>query len=109
MPGVPNGHPDSLPYWRKICSVKEPGEHEVIKDGTMLEDCGTVEVEMRNGEVDVKYEKDGEVVWIPVVRKKKTEESNSSWHLNVLMDLNKERKKNLVVLKFEGISRINVP
>ena len=51
--------PNSFPHRRKIlCSVEDPGEYKVIKDGTKLEDCGSVEVEMGNGEVGATYEKD---------------------------------------------------
>ena len=44
---------------------------------------------MRNGEVGGKYEKDGEVSWTPVVRRRKkpiarSEESDSSGNLNVI-------------------------
>ena len=44
-----------------------------MKDGTKLEDRGSVEVEMRNGEVSVKYEKDGDVGWTPVVKRRRKE------------------------------------
>ena len=54
---------------------------------TKLEDYGSVEVEIWNGEMGVKY---GEVVWTPVVRRRKksarseeSEESESSGNLNV--------------------------
>ena len=47
----------------------------------------SVEVEMRNGEMGVKYVKDGAVGWTPVVRRKKksarSEASESSGNLNV--------------------------
>ena len=60
-------------------------------NGTKHEDCGSVEVEMRNGEVGVK---DGEVGWTPVVRRRKgasSEESDISENLNVMMDINQGR------------------
>ena len=50
------------------CSVEEPEKYEVIKDSIKLESCGSVEMEMRNGEVGVKYEKNGAVDWTPVMR-----------------------------------------
>ena len=51
----------------------------------MLEDCGSVVVEMRNGEMGVR---DREVGWTPVVRRRRnksawSEESESSGNLNV--------------------------
>ena len=49
-PGVPN-------EGKYSCSIEEPGEYKVIEDGTKLEDCGSVEVGMRNGEVGVKHVK----------------------------------------------------
>ena len=55
---------------------------------TKLEDCSSVKVEMRNGEMGVKYVKDEEVGWTSVVRRRKkksarSEESESSGNLNV--------------------------
>ena len=101
MSGVPNSaqhtcHPESFPHRREYsCSVEEPGKYEVIKDGTKLENCGSVEVEMRNGEVAVKYEKDGKVDWTPVMRRRKksvrSKENDSSGNLNVMINLNKGR------------------
>ena len=46
-----------------------------------------MEVEIRNGEMCVKYVKDGAVCWTPVVRKRRkksarSEESKSSGNLN---------------------------
>ena len=41
---------------------------------TKGEDCGSVEVPMKNGEMGVKYVKDGEVGWIPAVRWRRKKE-----------------------------------
>ena len=57
-------------------SIGESLEYEDIHTETKLEDCASVEVEMRNGEVGMKYMKDGEVGWTPVVvRRKKSARS----------------------------------
>ena len=68
-------------------SAGELEEYEDVQGDTKLEDCGCVEVEMRNGEMGVKYVKDGEVGCTPVVRRRKkiarSEESESSGNLNV--------------------------
>ena len=53
---------------------------------------------MRNGEMGVKYVKDGEVGWTPIVRRRKTEESGSSGNLNV----NDEGKKRSLVIQEHG-------
>ena len=54
---------------------------------TKLEDCGSVEVEMRNWEIDMKYVMNGEVGWTLAVRRRKknarSEESVSNRNLNV--------------------------
>ena len=36
-----------------------------------LEDCSSVEVELRNGAMGVKYVKDGDVDWTPIVRRRR--------------------------------------
>ena len=53
------------------CNAREFDEYEDVWGDTKLEDCGSVEVEMRNGEMVVKYVKDGEVSWILVVRRRR--------------------------------------
>ena len=54
-PGVPSSvHQhmvtliDSPTKENYLCSVEEPWEYEVIKDGTKLEDCGSVGVKSDN-------------------------------------------------------------
>ena len=37
------------------CSARDLEEYEDVRGDTRLEDCGSVEVEMRNGEMGVKY------------------------------------------------------
>ena len=53
------------------CSARELEEDEAVRRDTELEDCGSVEVEMSNGKMGVKYVKDGEVGWTPVVRRRR--------------------------------------
>ena len=57
-----------------MCGVGESLECEDIQTETKWEDCALVEVEMRNGEVGMKYVKDGEAGWTPVVRRQEEEE-----------------------------------
>ena len=52
---------------KSASSAEEPKEYEDVQGGTKLDDCGYVEVEMRNGMMGEKYVKDGEVSWTPVV------------------------------------------
>ena len=95
-PGVPNTAYQHMvtPIASSIegkysCNVVEPGEYEVIKDGTKLVDCSSGEVEMRNGKVGVKYEKDREVLWTQLVRWRRKKSARSvvqeigrdSWNL----------------------------
>ena len=82
--------PQRLPSLRKNLHgvLGELEKHEDVLGDTKLGDCGSVEVEIRNGEMGVKYVKDGAVGWIPVVRKRRkksarSEESKSSGNLNV--------------------------
>ena len=77
----------AVPMERKsACSARDLEEYEGVKEDTKLEDCSSVEVEMRNGKMGVKYVKGGEMGWSPVLRKRKSarsEESESSRNLNV--------------------------
>ena len=41
-------------------------KYEDVLGDTKLEDCGSVNVEMRNGEMGVKCVKDGELGWRPL-------------------------------------------
>ena len=65
-PGMPNGAHQHMVTPRggsSECSFVEgvgESEYEDIQTGTKLEVCGSVEVEMRNEEVGMKYVKDGE-------------------------------------------------
>ncbi len=64
---------------------------------------------MRNGEVGVKYVKDGELGWIPVVRRRRkksarSEESESSGNVNV----NNKRRSLVMYRKVDGIPRIYI-
>ena len=63
-------------------SAGELEEYEDAQGDIKLEDCGYVKKEMRNREMDVKYVKNGEVGWTPVVRRRKksarSEESENS-------------------------------
>ena len=70
---------------------------------------GSMEVAMRNGEMDVKYVKDGEVGWTPDVRrwrKKSTrsEENESSGNLN----MNNKRRSMVRYRKVDGIPVIYI-
>ena len=55
---------------KSACSAKVLDEYEDIWGDIELEDCGSVEVEMMNREMGVKYLRDGEVGWTPVVRRR---------------------------------------
>ena len=82
------------PIKAKYSNCVNDVEYVVIKNGTKFEDCGSVEMEMRNGEVDVKNIKDGKVGPTPDERrrgKKRSEESDNSGNLNIKMDFNKGR------------------
>ena len=70
---------------KSASSSRELEEYEAIQGDTKPVDCGSVVVEMMNGEMDVKYVKDGKVGWIPVVRRrrKKNDRSKSIGNLNV--------------------------
>ena len=53
--------PRAAPFEGKsACSAIELEEYDDVQGDTKLEDCGSVEVKIRNGEMDVKYVKDGE-------------------------------------------------
>ena len=64
-------------------------EYEDIQIATKLEVCGSVE--MRNWEVGMKYVKDEEVGWTPVVKRRKksarSEDGGNSGNLNVRLNL----------------------
>ncbi len=66
------------------CSARELEEYEDIREDAKLEDCGSVEVEMRNGEMGVKYVKDGEVGWTPVVRRRRKKSTRSVRRVRVV-------------------------
>ena len=78
--------PKAAPIEEKSASsAGELVEYENVQEDTKLEDCGSVD--MRNGEMGVKYVKDGEVR-TPVVRRRRkksarSEESESSGNLNL--------------------------
>ena len=52
-------------------------EYEDIQTETKLDDCASVAVVMRNGEVGMKYVRDGELGWILVVRRRKKKSAGS--------------------------------
>ena len=54
-----------------LWAVLELLEYEDIQAEIKLEDRALVEVAMRNGKVGMKYGKDREAAWTPVVRKRK--------------------------------------
>ena len=93
-PGVSNGAHQHMVTPRggssEGCSVRgveESLEYEDIQTETKLEDCALVEVEMRNGEVGMKYVKDGEARWTSVVRRKtsaRSDDGDNSGNLNKL-------------------------
>ena len=78
-PGVPNGTQqqhmvtlrDASSKGNSVGSIGESLEYEDIQTETKLEDCAPVEMEMRNGEVGMKYVKDGKAGWTPVVRRRR--------------------------------------
>ena len=73
-PGIPNSAHQCMvtPRTSSIkgkcaCSARELEEYEDVKGDTKLEDWDSVEVEMRNSKMAVKYIKVG---WTPVARRK---------------------------------------
>ena len=84
---------------------------EDIQAETKLENCTSVEVEMRNGEVGVKSVKDGKAGWTPMVRRRRktsawSEDGNNSGNLNVGLYLIEGRSlvRNREVNGIPGIS-----
>ena len=57
-------------------SARKLEKYKNVQVYAKLEDCSSVEVEMRNGEMGLKNVKDGEVGWTPVVRRRK---KKSAW------------------------------
>ena len=59
----------------------------MTKSEIKFAECGQVEAEVEEGKVGVRYVKDGEEVWTPVLRRRKTsarsESSDSSCDLDV--------------------------
>ena len=104
-----HGHHEGCPIEGK--SASSAGELEEYEDtgSTKLEDCSSMEVEMRNREMGVKNVKDGEVGWTSIVRRRRkkiarSEESESSGNLNV-----NNKKRSLVRhRKVEGILGIYI-
>ena len=75
-----------------------------------------VEVEMRNSEVGMKYVKDGEVRWTPVVRKRRkmsvrnarSEDGDNSGNSNVRLNLIEGRKSLVRYREVNGIPGIYI-
>ena len=93
---------DSIHFQRCIVNLAVTERYIGKKD---LENCSSVEVELWNGEIGVKYVKDGDVGWIPVVRRRRkkcarSEESDSSGYVN------DKRRSLLRYRKVDGIPGI---
>ena len=84
-----HSQPEGAPIEGKSASsARELEEYVGVEGDTKLEDCGFVEVEMRNGEMGIKYITDGEVGWTLVMRRRRkmsarSKEIVSSRNLNV--------------------------